>query len=433
MDILSRIEAINQAKGNEKITELKKCKDIKGIFKYAYDPFKKFYITSEKSGLDMLQGTPDGMDIFFGTRKLLDDLSQREITGHNAIEAVCDHMVGLNPNAAEVFKRIIDKDLRCGINIKTINKVFPGLIPLVWDGSQKPPFALCKTFDPKKAKYPLLVAIKKDGVRGQKIDKMISRQGKPLVGHNHIESVLDKFAYDMDGELCVPGMIFDEASGLIRNDDPTPNSVFWIFDSPSMPGTKMERYKRLENVIPVSMTDTRVALIKHYLVKNETELMKFYNWAITVAKEEGIVIYNPDQEYEDGRIWWRLVPIKSEDLKVIGFEEGKGKFAGSLGKIIVDYKGHEVKVGTGFKEKILKSQENQLVTEIDKNLFLNKSKKLEGYSLQSISHMWLSIRDFIWANQDLFMGLVAKIEYKEKTKAGSLRQPRFKGWRFDKS
>ena len=39
------------------------------------------------------------------------------------------------------------------------------------------------------------------------------------------------------------------------------------------------------------------------------------------------------------------------DLKIIGFEEGTGKNKGTLGAVIVDYKGFAVKVGSGFTDE----------------------------------------------------------------------------------
>lgn len=35
------------------------------------------------------------------------------------------------------------------------------------------------------------------------------------------------------------------------------------------------------------------------------------------------------------------------DLRIMGVEEGKGRFAGTLGALIVDYKGHPLGVGSG--------------------------------------------------------------------------------------
>lgn len=420
MSLLDDLRTINQAVGNDKITVLQSMPHIKPILKSAYDPFKKYYITPPE-----LLGTAGGHSISRETKTILDDLSDRTVTGQEAMETVCDHIVTLNPESARVFKRILAKDLRCGISIKTINKAFPGLIPLVWDGSVKPPFALCKTFVPEKAKYPLLAAVKKDGVRGQYIDKFISRSGKPLVGHGHIESEIET---NLDGELCIPGMGFDDSSGIIRRQYDTPESVFWVFDAPSVPGTKFERYRWLYDNLKQS---DHVKLVQHRLITDANMLMEFYADAISKG-EEGIVIYDPDQEYEDGRIWWRLVPIKSADCKVIGFFEGNGKLSGSLGGLVINYKGHEVKVGTGFKEKILEKELKQLVNSTDKKLLRLNSLDAHGLSLADISPLWHNIRDFIWVNKHHFINKICKVEFKEKTKAGSLRQPRFKCWRFDK-
>ena len=38
------------------------------------------------------------------------------------------------------------------------------------------------------------------------------------------------------------------------------------------------------------------------------------------------------------------------DLEIVGYEEGSGKLAETLGALIVKYKNNEVKVGTGFSD-----------------------------------------------------------------------------------
>jgi len=394
--MLNKIIEIREAIGQDKIRVMRRYPELRGVLRYSYDPFKKYYIAAPD-----LDGILNGADIGAGTKALLDDLSSRELSGQAAFEAVCDHITTLNPDSAEIFKMIINKDLRAGISVKSINKAWPGLIPLTFDGSTKPDIMLLKTFNPKKVKYPCYAAVKKDGVRGLYATTMISRQGQQLLGHDHIEKQIEGYGEKFDGELCVPGEIFDVASGLIRNDQPTPESVYWIFDCPSIPGTKAQRYKwLLENI---SETDN-IRLIHHWIFYNEKQLMEFYKHVLSKG-EEGIVIYDFKDIYEDKRSysWMRMVPREQADCKVIGFFEGRGKHAGSLGGIIVDYKGHEVKVGSGFTEKISGG---------DSSMY--------------------KIRSFIWNNKELFIGAFAQCEFKEKTKAGSMRQPIFKRWRFDK-
>lgn len=394
--MLNKIIEIKEAIGQDKIRVMRKYPELRDVLLYSYDPFRNYYITAPE-----LDGAFNGGMICLDTKALLDDLSSRELSGQAALEAVCDHICTLNPNSAEVFKMIINKDLRAGINIKTINKAWPGLIPSAFDGSIKPDIMLLKTFDPKKIKYPCLAAAKKDGVRGLYASTMLSREGKRIIGHDHIEEQIKSYGEEFDGELCVPGKIFDVASGIIRNDQPTPESVYWIFDCPSIPGTKLQRYIwLLENIIE---TDA-VRLIPHWEIYDEVRLMDFYKCALDQG-EEGIVVYDPKDIYEDKRSysWMRMVPKEQADCKVIDFFEGRGKHAGSLGGIIVDYKGHEVKVGSGFTEKI-------------------SAKNPSMYK----------IRNFIWSNKELFIGVFAQCEFKEETKAGSMRQPIFKRWRFDK-
>lgn len=60
---------------------------------------------------------------------LLDQLSSRGLTGNAARDGVQQVMAFLEPKSAELFRRIIHKDMRAGFSGSTINKVWPGLIP----------------------------------------------------------------------------------------------------------------------------------------------------------------------------------------------------------------------------------------------------------------------------------------------------------------
>ncbi len=421
--MLNVITRINIAKGSDKIEIMKANPNMKHILEYAYNPFKKYYMKAP--GLDGIAETDYNYasPLFqAATWHLLEDLHKRELSGQAAFEKVCDHISVMAEEDAEIFKRIINKDLRCGINVKSINKAFPGLIPLTFDGSEKPDIMLLKNFDEKKAKYPLMVAVKKDGVRARFVGgQLVSRQGHKINGCEHIEKELENFPYELDGELCIPGMIFDKASGKIRSNDPCPEAVYYVFDMPTA-YAKRERY----NFMLADITELDyVKIITHFDAHNISELLGIYEDAIEVG-EEGIVIYDPDSLYEDKRSydWTRLVPLKTSDCKVVGFFEGKGKHAGSLGGIIVDYKGHKVRVGTGFKEKAKKEGDKKTISLNNPNLL--------GSNYSNILEDSQNIRQYIWDNKEHFVGAIAESEFKEETKAGSMRQPRFKRWRWDK-
>jgi DNA ligase-1 len=383
--MLNKINDIAQAKGNDKIKVLKKYPELKQVLLYAYDPSRKYYMTaSESYDYNSIPDEPLNMSYYF---EILDKLSGRILSGGTAVTELSYIIRNLPPDDAEVFKRILNKDLRCGINLATIEAAWPGLIP-----KMKPSCMLLKTYKPEKVKFPCLAAVKKDGVRGRwLISRMATRQGKPIIGIDHITDELNKYSIEFDGELCVPNTDFDTASGLIRSLNPTPEAVYYIFDSPSLGGTKQNRYSAL---ISLFKETQYIKLIPHYLITNQDKLYYYYNESIKHG-EEGIVIYDPDSLYEDKRSydWMRMVPIKTADCVVIGFFEGKGKHANRLGGIIVDFEGHEVRVGTGFSDEQ---------------------------------------REDIWMDKSTYDGVIAELEFKEKTKAGSLRQPRFKTFRWDK-
>ena len=87
------------------------------------------------------------------------------------------------------------------------------------------------------------------------------------------------------------------------------------------------------------------------------------------------------------------------DLPVVRCEEGSGRLTGTLGAFVVDYKGNEVKVGSGFTDEQ---------------------------------------RAYFWAHRDELVGQICEVKYKEISKdkntgAESLQFPVFVTLRFDKT
>lgn len=127
--------------------------------------------------------------------------------------------------------------------------------------------------------------------------------------------------------------------------------------------------------------------------------------------DEGLILQTVDSKYETRKVsdgMWKLKVRDTADLRVVGFEEGKetGKNKGTLGMMLVEYKGSICGVGSGFKELV----------------------NIEKYPIEST-------RDWIWQNRELLIGKIAEIEYDEnKDKNGNynLRHGSFLRWRFDK-
>lgn len=63
------------------------------------------------------------------TGAIVRDLASRKLTGGDAQLAIADELGKLTDNSAELFKRIILKDLKAGFGDSTVNKAIKGLIP----------------------------------------------------------------------------------------------------------------------------------------------------------------------------------------------------------------------------------------------------------------------------------------------------------------
>jgi DNA ligase-1 len=137
-----------------------------------------------------------------------------------------------------------------------------------------------------------------------------------------------------------------------------------------------------------------------YRGSDTSKVLEYLDEAIA-NQEEGVMINICDAPYEFGRTWnlMKVKKMNTLDLEIVGFEEGEGRLAGTLGAILVRYKnGNIVKVGSGFSDEM---------------------------------------RSRIWNLQSAYFSQIAEIQYFEETTNAdgglSLRFPVFKDFRFDKT
>ena len=130
-----------------------------------------------------------------------------------------------------------------------------------------------------------------------------------------------------------------------------------------------------------------------------SKIMELLDKAIA-EKEEGVMINLWDAPYEFKRTnnLLKVKKFNTCDLRVIGFEEGTGKYVGKLGAFICEYKGGEVKVGSGLTDEQ---------------------------------------RHEIWSDREKYQDTIIEVSYFEETKDStgkpSLRFPIFKDFRPDKT
>ena len=370
-----------------RIKKLQAIADSAGIWRevflsalhYAYDPYKRYHVTRgavRGSGTDVL-----GLDPFI----LLDKLSMREISGNAAPYAVSQMCQRLTPVSAEMFKRILLKDLRIGLGAASINKAFPGLVP-------EHKVMLAKPLEWHRVKYPCISTVKLDGIRAIYRDgTFYTRNGKVLHGLEALAGRLSS-APVLDGELVCPGMDFQTSSGSLRSFAETPNAQFHIIDVPEHPS----KYFLSRIADARYWVELQIDIVPWRHVHNSDDIEAHYQACLN-AGYEGVVVKPMEYEYVNKRSfdWMKLKAINTVDARIVDIFEGTGKYSSSAGGVIIQMPDSEVlvRVGSGFSDEQ---------------------------------------RDEIYAAPDDYIGRTIEIKYHEVTPDGSLRHPRFYRWRDDK-
>lgn len=129
---------------------------------------------------------------------------------------------------------------------------------------------------------------------------------------------------------------------------------------------------------------------------NET-WQDYCNELVARGGYDGLILRDPEGTWTRGSgTTGEIIKLKrvlSFDLRCIGVEEGKGRLKGTMGAIIVDFQGKPLRVGTGFTDEQRRA--------------------------------W-------WQNPTQFSKDIVEIEAMDYSSDGLLREPRFKGIRFDK-
>ena len=213
--------------------------------------------------------------------------------------------------------------------------------------------------------------------------KIFSRQGKRIEGLIDLEEELKELPSGCyDGELLLnkedlPSKdLYRETVTVVNSkNDNKKNIVFNVFDFIPLKDfenrhsdlhcdrRKMQVYESLRHTEPNWIRPVPILYRGEY---NKEIVQKELDKQIAL-EHEGVMVNINDAPYE-GKRTKNILKVKAMqdcDLKIIGFEEGTGKNKGTLGAIIVDYKGFEVKVGSGF-------------TDEDRKYFWNNQNELLG-------------------------------------------------------
>ena len=420
-DFVKEITSNNSRKFKQGVLE--KYKDDSVIHRYlkiAFDPYAVYGISTKKLHKSVPATSIVGIHSVF---ELFTYLTQHN-TGTDQIVGLCqdflDGVAACDQESADLLERHICKDLSIGCDAKTINSVIPGLIPtfdvqLANKYFDKPEYVEGKDFAiTTKIDGGRIIALKENGQVS-----FYTRAGQRYEGLVDLEQEMFEKLPDgicLDGEITIfdnkgiPSKeAYKRAMKITRSDGEKHGLKMICFDCMLAEEFRNQRCDRvwedrrqmLSNVLASAVDGLMYfePLPVLYLGQDTSKITELLDEAIA-SQEEGIMINIALAPYEFKRTNYLLKVKKMStlDLEIVGFEEGEGRLAGTLGAIHVRYKdGNIVKVGSGFSDEL---------------------------------------RALIWLEPSDFVGKIAEIQYFEETTNAdggiSLRFPVFKDFRPDK-
>lgn len=278
---------------------------------------------------------------------------------------------------------------------------------------------LCLPYEKLKTplKFPVLASEKLDGVFAFAYIEgtncfIYSRTGEEYKSLEHLKSELWELGTKAQCEIIIfeaysDGVPQPIISGWCRDTkkqhlevdaylhDMMPIEAFKNLD---MCDTYYERSTYLYSMFHKLHSPQHIRLVEQRHITDEKALLRMAQ-AIWDAGGEGVVARPEFAGYYPGKRNQYMVKLKqgvSFDLKVVGVEEGTGKYQGSTGKLICqDRNGKNIKVGSGLTDEQRET--------------------------------WWSPYGY-----DEIVGRIVQIDAMAVSKNGVLREPRFKGIRTDK-
>jgi ATP-dependent DNA ligase len=376
MNINSLIETLAADNSrNFKIDYLRSNSDnelLKKVIVLALDPFVNFYIRKIPNYVSAQPNQADTLDSVLDS---LEMLSSRKVTGNAGIEYLTKLLSSVTEDDGKVIERIIGKDLKCGVSVSTVNKVWKDLI-------QEFPCMLCSQYEQRlvdKIAYPAYVQRKEDGMRVCVIVRngaveFRTRNGKELdlLGNLQEEFIAISDGKDVvfDGELLIKdnGVIIDRKTGngiLMKSQRGTlsikeasmVNVIVWDM----IPYDKFIDEKdttpyldRFNSLCLIKMPE-KISIVDTEVVSSLDEARSIFEDYLSKGFE-GIILKDFKGIWENKRSKTQI-KFKGElecDVKIVGIQEGTvgSKYEGMLGALVCESSDGVVKVsvGSGFTD-----------------------------------------------------------------------------------
>ncbi len=271
----------------------------------------------------------------------------------------------------------------------------------------KPMLAYPVSDKPIDYTQPVFMQPKLDGVRcviqcDNSVITAYSRTGKEWKNINHILAELLPFFWKnpdvvLDGELYNHDLKddFEKIISLVRKQKPTDQDArdaeslvqYHVYDTIAEGPDYGDRFNWLIRYLPIAATMT---LIKNTVVESQDEAKMLHSVHLAQGYEGSMLRLNMPYEQKRSYNLQKFKDFSDTEATIMGYEAGKGKFEGMIGKFFMqDDDGNEFGCPIG-----------------------------KGYNFADRKIILDNIHDYI--------GQRATFTYFQRTKAGSYRHPLFK-------
>jgi hypothetical protein len=377
IDILEGLESDNSRLFKEDLLEKNHKNDLlRRTFIATFDPYVNYYVSKFKMPSSSVTGDLDDVVVESFLKFIDESLSTRKLTGNTAKEAVISFFGRLSEKQQKWCLRILLKNLRCGVQETTVNKIWPGSITKF---SVQLAETLSSHFEKDKGividepvKYPVRVEPKLDGLRCIAVKHngevtMFTRNGTVLETLPTIKAALESADWDnfvLDGEAM--GSDWNESASVVMSHKKGKDDsgiIFHIFDAMHFDDWRDQACDILLHD-RITLTDELVRLSQNKCilavegeeVNSDEELMQFYSKTMEKGYE-GIMVKDISSKYTFKRSnsVMKLKPVMTYEGIVVGSYEGRrgSKREGLWGGFdVVLSNGVVTRLGGGFTDKM---------------------------------------------------------------------------------
>lgn len=412
VDIIKELRSTSSRNEKESILLANKDNEIlKKVFYLAYDPSINFYIKKiPDSWLHDDETFGENWEPVFDT---LEEIYSRKVTGNEALENLLFMLNNIDCNMAHLVCNIVKKDLDCGVQTTTINKIWKNLIT-------EPPYLSYTLFSEKlikSFKLPCYSQIKLDGLYADVFVMKDSISYRSRSGINckfklpdSVEEKLINLSQYSDSEFVLhcEALVrkdnsfteFEErkiGNGYLNSDESDPDKVVIViwdvvgiedYDNRKSTEYYTERFNLVEKI--VEYVDTpHIQMVESRFCNTTQEVIDHFVEARSKGLE-GTVVKSPKLKWKDGKVKDGL-KLKNEfvvEMRIVGFQEHSKK-SGQIGAIFVESEDSIIKckVGSGLtdaqRKKFFLTQDEMIgkIVTVKGNDLVTNELKQDQYSI----------------------------------------------------